>query len=133
MIKHKKPSLNEFEITQLIEQKFQQYPDWIDYVYELVHMIPDKMLKIEYLKRLAHKALPSDLYMISKDLYTWRVFNDLVVICYYSGDYQGSYNAWKELMNRLDYIPYEVRQRCIDNGNYAKMKLNIDTNIDLNV
>lgn len=126
MLKLHKDKLNDHQLIQMIEDKLKAYPEWIDCAYELVHMLASRSIKIQYLERLSQVPVPTDLLFLSKDLYTWRVWNDLVVICYYNGDFQGSFNAWTKLMSCLEHIPLELRYRCIDNGTFAKQKLHID-------
>jgi hypothetical protein len=115
------------ELYESILSFFKKYPTKIEGCYDLAHKLTDKSKFIEILWKLATVPKPQDrsYFYFSEELYDWKILDDLVIQCYYSGMYEDSYRAWNILMAKDDvqYPNEQCRLRCVDNGRYAKIIL----------
>jgi len=115
---------NQDFINKSIYYFINKYPSRAEAPYYLLRYITDVNNKIEILNILAKIKKPSvEESYIDINLYTWKILDNLVIDYYYQQNYEQSYNCWKTLMSRIDDIPENFKEHCIDNGRYAKFML----------
>ena len=137
MITHLTFEFEKFSTDDYVEERVQLLesidPDPIDAVFDLQKHLHNTNRRIEWLTRCAKVPYGTikNKHFLNEEMYTYKILDELVVVCYYSGKFQQSYDWWKELMTRYDQIPSHHQARCKDNGRYAAMRLGIDGNSDL--
>ena len=126
MISKLKKYNSDSELQIEINNILAKYPDRVEAPYDLSYFFNDKLNKINLLWKLYQVNIPNNhmtMKYINKNLYNWKILDDLVIDCYYNGMYKESYDAWNILMNKKDveYPNQQIKNQCVDNGRFAKI------------
>jgi hypothetical protein len=124
-------NLNEQQLKEICFYFLENYPHRAEAVFEFSKNITDKLQKIKILDKISDIVCPTEGYHINKSLYEWVLLDELVIDCYYSGLYHESYKYWQQLMSRDSFPNDYVRDRCRDNGRYAKMIIDDEKSFEL--
>ena len=119
-----------YDLGNICEQLLKAYefrPSRIEAIHELVKYFRiNKMYHIGYImgcKVLEQKYPNSDILFIQKDIYDYKLKDEVSICAYYYGNYQESKRLNDEILN-LKNLPENVKKRIIINNELSIKKIN---------
>ena len=121
--KFKVDGVNMEELVQTCNYFLETYPHRLEALFEFSDILTSNE-RVKIRSKLIDIPIPKNGFFINRVIYDWRLLDSLVIDYYYLNKYKESYYFWKILMEKGDvYNDDQIKERCIDNGRYAKFML----------
>ncbi|MBP1777768.1 MAG: hypothetical protein H6Q86_3778, partial [candidate division NC10 bacterium] len=109
------------EVSEAYEKAFREDPTRAEPLWELAQFLPDREAKCRVLERIKD-LLPPHGGDGARELYDWRILDELAMNMYYTGRYAASFDAYDELLQRPS-LPSRERPRIEANLRFTLAKL----------
>lgn len=120
------------EIEQAFSRCYNYRPVRFEPLYEIIFMYRSKdMFKeaFEYVDKALKVQYPSnDILFVSKDIYDYKLYDEVALTLYYCGKYNLARDLWHKIIEEKLY-PNDVHDRMISNLNFAKANIKTKSNV----